>query len=150
VLNQTKGLTLLSRKFEWGGTLIKDSEFQNSEYEVQVGQKDSGSQNFSFLAFKGEAVFSFFPLINILPSYSMCQVGFGKIVPSSTRPTNFMFSLHFSYIIFVLHKRTAKKCCIWTTTILKVFKRNFFKFFKKSMMAAGMKTSVLAAYLDFL
>jgi hypothetical protein len=29
----------------------------NSDYEVhQVGPKDSGSQNFSFLAFKGEAV----------------------------------------------------------------------------------------------
>jgi hypothetical protein len=36
---------------------IYDVKFQNSEYEVhQVGLKDYGSQNFSFLAFKGEAV----------------------------------------------------------------------------------------------
>jgi hypothetical protein len=33
------------------------SNFKNLEYEVhQVGLKDYGSQNFSFLAFKGEAV----------------------------------------------------------------------------------------------
>jgi hypothetical protein len=35
----------------------KDFKFQNSEYRGhQVGPKDSGSQNVSFLAFKGEAV----------------------------------------------------------------------------------------------
>ena len=34
------------------GRYPQDSKFQNSEYEVhQVGPKDSGSQNFSFLAF---------------------------------------------------------------------------------------------------
>jgi hypothetical protein len=33
------------------GRYPKDSKFQNSEYEVhQVGPKDYGSQNFSFLA----------------------------------------------------------------------------------------------------
>jgi hypothetical protein len=32
-------------------------KFQNFEYEVhQVGRKDSGSQNFSFLVLKGEPV----------------------------------------------------------------------------------------------
>jgi hypothetical protein len=36
---------------------LKEPEFQNSEYEVhQVGPKDSGSQNFSFLALKAEPV----------------------------------------------------------------------------------------------
>jgi hypothetical protein len=35
----------------------KDFKFQNSEnIGHQVGLKNSGSQNFSFLAFKGEAV----------------------------------------------------------------------------------------------
>jgi hypothetical protein len=35
----------------------KDSKFQNSEYAGhQVGLKDSGSRDFSFIAFKGEAV----------------------------------------------------------------------------------------------
>jgi hypothetical protein len=39
------------------GSYPKDSEFQNSEHEVhQVALLDSGSQNFSFLAFKGKAV----------------------------------------------------------------------------------------------
>jgi hypothetical protein len=38
------------------GTLSKDVKFQNSEYEDQVGPKNLGKQNFSFLAFKGEAV----------------------------------------------------------------------------------------------
>jgi hypothetical protein len=36
---------------------LKEPEFQNSGYEVhQVGPKDSGSQNFSFLALKAEPV----------------------------------------------------------------------------------------------
>jgi hypothetical protein len=36
---------------------LKDFKFQNSEYAGhQVGLKDSGSQNFSFLAFKWEAI----------------------------------------------------------------------------------------------
>jgi hypothetical protein len=36
-----------------------DSKFQNSEYEVhQVGPKDYGSQNFSFLAFIGTELVS--------------------------------------------------------------------------------------------
>jgi hypothetical protein len=36
-------------------TQKKEPEFQNSEYEVhQVGPKDAGSRNFSFLAFKRE------------------------------------------------------------------------------------------------
>jgi hypothetical protein len=36
---------------------MKDVKFQNSEYRGhQVGPKDSRSQSFSFLAFKGEAV----------------------------------------------------------------------------------------------
>jgi hypothetical protein len=39
------------------GRYPKNSKFQNSEYAGhQVGLKDSGSRNFSFLAFKGEAV----------------------------------------------------------------------------------------------
>jgi hypothetical protein len=39
------------------GRYPKDVKFQNSEYEVhQVSLKDYGSQNFSFLAFKREAV----------------------------------------------------------------------------------------------
>jgi hypothetical protein len=39
------------------GGYLKEPEFQNSEYEVhQVGLKDSGSQNFRTLVFKGEAV----------------------------------------------------------------------------------------------
>jgi hypothetical protein len=39
-----------------GGTL-RISNSKNSEYRGhQVGPKDSGSQNFSFLAFKGKAV----------------------------------------------------------------------------------------------
>jgi hypothetical protein len=36
------------------GRYLEDFKFQNSEYRgLQVGPKDSGSQNFSFLAFKG-------------------------------------------------------------------------------------------------
>jgi hypothetical protein len=36
---------------------LKDFKFQNSEYRGhQVGPKDLGSKNFSFLAFKEEAV----------------------------------------------------------------------------------------------
>jgi hypothetical protein len=49
LLNKTQGLTFLS----WNlyERYPKDSKFQNSEYEVhQVGPKDYGSQNFSFLA----------------------------------------------------------------------------------------------------
>jgi hypothetical protein len=39
------------------GDYSKKLFYQNSEYEVhQVGPKKTGSQNFSFLAFKGEAV----------------------------------------------------------------------------------------------
>jgi hypothetical protein len=39
------------------GRYLKDSEFQDSEYEVhQVGLKDPGSQNFRTLDFKGEVV----------------------------------------------------------------------------------------------
>jgi hypothetical protein len=39
------------------GGYLKELEFQNYEYEVhQVGPKDSGSQNFSFLALKAEPV----------------------------------------------------------------------------------------------
>jgi NOL1/NOP2/fmu family ribosome biogenesis protein len=39
------------------GRYLKDFKFQNSEYRGhQVSPKVSGSQNFSFLAFKGEAV----------------------------------------------------------------------------------------------
>jgi hypothetical protein len=37
-------------------TSLKEPVFQNSEYEVnQIGPKDSGNQNFSFIAPKGEA-----------------------------------------------------------------------------------------------
>jgi hypothetical protein len=37
--------------------LSEEPEFQNSEYEaLQVDLKDSGSQNFSIIAFIGEAV----------------------------------------------------------------------------------------------
>jgi hypothetical protein len=36
---------------------LEEPEFQNSEYEVhQVGSKNSGSQNFSFIALKTEPV----------------------------------------------------------------------------------------------
>jgi hypothetical protein len=39
------------------GGYLKELEFQNSEYKVhQVGPKDSGSQNFSFLALTSEPV----------------------------------------------------------------------------------------------
>jgi hypothetical protein len=39
------------------GTYLKNFKFQNSEYRGhQVDPKYSGSQNFSFLAYKGEAV----------------------------------------------------------------------------------------------
>jgi hypothetical protein len=39
------------------GGYLKELEFQNSVYEVhQVGSKDSGSQNFSFLALQAEPV----------------------------------------------------------------------------------------------
>jgi hypothetical protein len=55
LLNKTQGLTFLSRNSY--GRYLKDFKFQNSEYRGhQVGPKDSGSRNFSFLAFKGEAV----------------------------------------------------------------------------------------------
>jgi hypothetical protein len=41
------------------GRYPKDSKFQNSEYEVhQVGPKDYGSQNFTFLAFIGTELVS--------------------------------------------------------------------------------------------
>jgi hypothetical protein len=41
------------------GRYPKDSKFKNSEYEVhQVGLKDYGSQNFSFLAFIGTELVS--------------------------------------------------------------------------------------------
>jgi hypothetical protein len=54
LLHQTQVLNFLSRNLY--GRYPKDSEFQNSEYEVhQIGLKDY-SQNFSFLAFKGKAV----------------------------------------------------------------------------------------------
>jgi hypothetical protein len=49
-------LTAKLHKLLLGGYLW-EPEFQNSEYEVhQVGPKDSGSQNFSFLALKAEPV----------------------------------------------------------------------------------------------
>jgi hypothetical protein len=39
------------------GGYLKEPEFLNSKYEVhQVGSKDFGSQNFSFLALKAEPV----------------------------------------------------------------------------------------------
>jgi hypothetical protein len=39
------------------GRYLKDFKFKNSEYRGhQVGPKDLESQNFGFLAFKGEAV----------------------------------------------------------------------------------------------
>jgi hypothetical protein len=52
LLNKTQVLTLLSRNLY--GRYPKDVKFQNSEYEVHP--VDYGSQNFSFLARKGEAV----------------------------------------------------------------------------------------------
>jgi hypothetical protein len=43
----------------WGTGYPKDVKFQNSEYNVHlVDTKDSGSQNFSFLAFKATSVAS--------------------------------------------------------------------------------------------
>jgi hypothetical protein len=51
LLNKTQVLTFLSRNL-YGGYL-KDSKFQDSEYEVhQVGLKDSGSQNFRIHGFR--------------------------------------------------------------------------------------------------
>jgi hypothetical protein len=39
------------------GGYLKEPKFQNSGYEVhQVGPKEAGSQNFSFLTLKGKAV----------------------------------------------------------------------------------------------
>jgi hypothetical protein len=55
LLNKTQFSTFFVRNLY--GRYPKDVKFQNSEYEVhQVSLKYSGSQNFSFLAFKGEAV----------------------------------------------------------------------------------------------
>jgi hypothetical protein len=51
ILTKTQSLTFLSRNLN--GRYPKNVKFQNSEYKVtQVDTKDSGSQNFSFLAFK--------------------------------------------------------------------------------------------------
>jgi hypothetical protein len=48
------------------GNYSKKPFYQKSEYEVhQVGPKNAGSQNFSFLAFKGEAVG-----VTQIPSYN--------------------------------------------------------------------------------
>jgi hypothetical protein len=55
LLNQTQGLTFLCRNLY--ERYPKDSKFQNYDYKGhQIGPKDVGSQNFSFLTFQGWAL----------------------------------------------------------------------------------------------
>jgi hypothetical protein len=52
-----EGLNSKTAKKTLLNSYLKEPEFQNSQYEVhQVGSKDSGSQNFSFIALKTEPV----------------------------------------------------------------------------------------------
>jgi hypothetical protein len=52
-------IAVLTLTWNLYGRVPKDSKFQNFEYEVhQVGPKDYGSQNFSFLAFIGTELVS--------------------------------------------------------------------------------------------
>jgi hypothetical protein len=54
---KTSPYGLNSKTAKTSGGYLKELEFQNSEYELhQVGPKNSGSQNFSFLALKAEPV----------------------------------------------------------------------------------------------
>jgi hypothetical protein len=74
------------------GSYLKDFEYNDSEYEVhQVDLKESGSQNFRILAFKGEAV----GMTQIYPTTAATarvnNVIYSKIVLKNENYRNFSF-----------------------------------------------------------